>query len=891
VNAIPTITGTTPASRCSTGTVALGATASAGTINWYAAATGGASLGTGTTFTTPSISATTTYYADATSNGCNPPSRTAILATVLAIPVISSQQTVTASYNTNATANALSVTATTATGTISEYQWYSNSSASISGATLIDGATDASFVPPTSVSGTRYYYCKVTNSNDCSVNSVVSGAINTLVTPVITSVIPTTPLVSDQPVSTGYRGQRVTVNGNNFMNNSTVSYNGVTALSVVFVNSGQLTAIVNNSGINSAGNVLVTNPSTGASCTASFRYIGYYTATNGDWNTTAAWLGATLPTNGSDATIAHSTTVNSAVSSRPEVIFIRTGATLTVGNAAGTLATNDLSNKGTLAFTAAGTVSIGDAFTLTADAIFTAGTGNMRFTNDSDQVLFSGKNSLAFNNLLFSGIGNKRLQTGASMSAHNLTVGTGSGFILTESQHEIAVSGDLSIQGNMEPGRSNFSFSGTGNQRVSAIGSGRATFNNLSLDKPSGTLLLDNNVQVTDTLFMLRGSINTQTYLLEIGRSATENGIISHTDGFISGRLRRWYSNTTKAGNESGIFPMGQFVSNTWKNRHVVLNYSNAPSIAGHITVEFIAEPMINGGIGDQYFIEPGNTGGAGFTVTNFSNNGFWKIDNLATTLTDGEYTISLTGEGFGIPGGMNEITMVKRVSGGNWFCPGRHQPLQGSVNVPTVTRSKVTGFSNFGFAGGVNNALPISLISFDATCDGNSVIVDWTTASEANNKEFHIEESKDGITWTTAKTIAGAGNSNSIRHYQEQIKPGFSGSGYMRLSQVDYNGDSETFDPVFVTCEESRKNEVKIFPNPTADYANVELTASEDFKVHLTVFSSSGQILLSTTSNLQAGKNLLRLDVTSLPPGSYYLNLKYDKEVKVTGGRTLIKL
>ena len=76
----PTITGTTPASRCDAGTVILGATASAGTINWYAASTGGSSLGTGTSFTTPSISTTTTYYVDAT-NTCTTASRTAVIAT------------------------------------------------------------------------------------------------------------------------------------------------------------------------------------------------------------------------------------------------------------------------------------------------------------------------------------------------------------------------------------------------------------------------------------------------------------------------------------------------------------------------------------------------------------------------------------------------------------------------------------------------------------------------------------------------------------------------------------------------------------------------------------------------------------------------------------------
>ncbi|WP_396190084.1 beta strand repeat-containing protein, partial [Flavobacterium sp.] len=66
----PIITATTDAARCGTGTVTLGAEANASaTINWYAAATGGASLGTGTTFTTPTIATTTTFYAEAFKGG------------------------------------------------------------------------------------------------------------------------------------------------------------------------------------------------------------------------------------------------------------------------------------------------------------------------------------------------------------------------------------------------------------------------------------------------------------------------------------------------------------------------------------------------------------------------------------------------------------------------------------------------------------------------------------------------------------------------------------------------------------------------------------------------------------------------------------------------------
>jgi hypothetical protein len=66
----PLVTSTTPAARCGAGTVELGATANAGaTVSWYAALNGGSPLATGTSFTTPNITATTTYYAEASAGG------------------------------------------------------------------------------------------------------------------------------------------------------------------------------------------------------------------------------------------------------------------------------------------------------------------------------------------------------------------------------------------------------------------------------------------------------------------------------------------------------------------------------------------------------------------------------------------------------------------------------------------------------------------------------------------------------------------------------------------------------------------------------------------------------------------------------------------------------
>ncbi len=65
----PQLTSTTPGSRCGFGSVNLGATSSTGIVNWFAAPTGGSPIFTGTTFATPNIGSTTTYYASAASSG------------------------------------------------------------------------------------------------------------------------------------------------------------------------------------------------------------------------------------------------------------------------------------------------------------------------------------------------------------------------------------------------------------------------------------------------------------------------------------------------------------------------------------------------------------------------------------------------------------------------------------------------------------------------------------------------------------------------------------------------------------------------------------------------------------------------------------------------------
>jgi hypothetical protein len=60
--------------------------------------------------------------------------------------------------------HSLSVTASVTDGGFLSYQWYSNTSASNSGGTVITGATSATYNPPTDTVETYYYFVEVTNT-------------------------------------------------------------------------------------------------------------------------------------------------------------------------------------------------------------------------------------------------------------------------------------------------------------------------------------------------------------------------------------------------------------------------------------------------------------------------------------------------------------------------------------------------------------------------------------------------------------------------------------------------------------------------------------------------------------------------------------------------------
>ncbi len=143
VNPIPASPTASNATICDGSKATLTATAPGGTYEWYDAATGGTLLITNASYTTPVLSATTTYYVQTTILGCTSNSRTSVKVTINPIPVAPTASGATICQGTTAT-----LLATAPGGT---YNWYTAPSG---GTPLFTGAN---YTTSTLTTTTTYY--------------------------------------------------------------------------------------------------------------------------------------------------------------------------------------------------------------------------------------------------------------------------------------------------------------------------------------------------------------------------------------------------------------------------------------------------------------------------------------------------------------------------------------------------------------------------------------------------------------------------------------------------------------------------------------------------------------------------------------------------------------
>ncbi|WP_431158218.1 PKD domain-containing protein [Winogradskyella poriferorum] len=170
--------------------IAISGGIGAESYQWYSntvnANTGGTLIpgATTPTYTPPAYTATGTYYyyleISYVANGCTGVVSDVAEVFVVDDPMITAEPIVSQTLCENTASQDLEVQVSGGLGNTS-YQWYVNTVNANTGGTLIPGATNPLYTPPTNTVGTLYYYCVVTQ--DVSGCEVVSATGEVIVNP------------------------------------------------------------------------------------------------------------------------------------------------------------------------------------------------------------------------------------------------------------------------------------------------------------------------------------------------------------------------------------------------------------------------------------------------------------------------------------------------------------------------------------------------------------------------------------------------------------------------------------------------------------------------------------------------------------------------------------
>ena len=172
----------------------------------------------------------------------------------------------------------------------------------------------------------------------------------------------------------------------------------------------------------------------------------------------------------------------------------------------------------------------------------------------------------------------------------------------------------------------------------------------------------------------------------------------------------------------------------------------------------------------------------------------------------------------------------------------------------------------------------PVKLLSFTGTAEGTTNVLQWQTATEANNSGFALQRSADGLHFSPMafiKTKAINGNSSLPLSYGYTDNNPFVAITYYRLQQTDKDGKYSYSN--IVAIKGTHNNELvisNVFPNPAKDRLYVSIITPTTQNITILLTDLTGKIVLQQNATLQKGDNTQTINIAPLSSGVYMLKV-----------------
>lgn len=440
------------------------------------------------------------------------------------------------------------------------------------------------------------------------------------------------------------------------------------------------------------------------------------------------------------------------------------------------------------------------------------------------------------------------LTSWGQMHVHN------DGVMQMHTDANMAVKGDISNNGTFSNNLGKLWLNGTSQQKIE--GTNTIQVNNLQLNNSAG-LKVDNELQlsaeftfVTGMVLSDRADSASEFVHFLAGASYSNSSNSTHIDGVVK-----------KTGNTAFDFPIGD-------NGQLMPISITAPT---NVTDEFRAYYSFE----NPFTANVGTFGGGSYElpIQIVSTKEYWILDR---TSGNAAVKVSLNWNA------SSEVEepldlLITHWDGNMWRNEGGANIIGNTTSGSLQSANTISSFSPFTLASSSTiNSLPIELLSFNAIKNGDhEVKLIWTTASEVNNDYFTIERSTDdGKSWDYVGELNGAGNSVQELHYTLMDYEPLAGQNYYRLKQTDFDGKFTYSEVRMVEFDGNADHLIKLYPNPATQYLTIEY---ENININqLQIFDEVGRriteniIVLSGTERA----NLLKLDISKLKKGTYYLKI-----------------
>jgi len=296
----------------------------------------------------------------------------------------------------------------------------------------------------------------------------------------------------------------------------------------------------------------------------------------------------------------------------------------------------------------------------------------------------------------------------------------------------------------------------------------------------------------------------------------------------------KWQSSTTSA--TSGFTDISGATSSTYQPPALTqttyyqrLAISGADAFATNaVTITVISAGTISPSAGTtwsgstQTFSSNGTSGGT-WTVVTSPASGVATIDASTGVLTNALAT-NATGSG----------TVTYTVTSGGTSC--------------TATRT----FNLYNNSG----TLPVTWETVSAQKQNSQVLINWSTASEQNTKDFEVQYSTNTTNWDALATVQAAGNTTSTRNYSFTHQSPLKNNtyNYYRIVQRDLDGKFSYSKIVSIVFDEPGPDFL-VYPNPADKLATIYLSESSE----VSLINSAGGVVWR--AKLPAGRNQLPLE------------------------------